>query len=49
MNRRSDRTKQQGKQRLERGGDADRGSGLQRHWRVFEYRRPIPVRARFTT
>jgi hypothetical protein len=49
MNGRSDRVKQQGVERVERGGDAERGAKPQHHWRVFEYRRPTPARPRFTT
>jgi hypothetical protein len=36
---------QQGKPKSPRLGKND----LRRTWRVFEYRRPVPVRPRFTT
>jgi hypothetical protein len=49
MSRRSNRVKQQGVERAERGGEAERGTKPQRQWRVFEYRQPRPARPRFTT
>jgi hypothetical protein len=47
MNRGRDRAKLQIHTRVERGDE--RGALRRRHWRVFEYRRPVPARPRFTT
>lgn len=47
MNRPRDRAKLQIHTRVER--EDQRGAGWRRHWRVFEYRRPVPARPRFTT
>jgi hypothetical protein len=49
MSRRTNRVKQHGMERAERGGEAESGTRPQRHWRVFEYRQPRPARPRFTT
>jgi hypothetical protein len=48
MNRGSDGVKQQNDTRPERGGNGQ-AADRQRHWRVFEYRRPTPATPRFTT
>jgi hypothetical protein len=47
MNRPRDRARQESHTRVVREGE--RGAEWRRHWRVFEYRRPVPARPRFTT